>query len=557
MAFGYLDKPKQKRDRAKKKEQIIFDLLNIYKIDIVFASFCILLISGYNYYVSLQQVPSHDAAFYLLNARDWLTDKPLDEHYRPPLVSWIIAGVWAITGEDWVIVKWLQPIFTIGSGVVLYLLLRKYKGGLFAFGVTSLTMTQESIFLATGYIQPEGMALFFLVLTIYLLKLRKEKYWFLAGISIALTFASRYPVFIQAVAIFLVETIIVRNAKLAYRAILGGVPILIAVVSVVYLKAGIFQIALGKDTTVTTSLSPFYLVNSIEIWGLAFFLAPIALLQKRTYTDSFNYVFIAWFIISLLFWSSSSENHQFRFSFQFTPAVYYLSLLAIENILKSNISLNSLRSLLRGIRPHPNGITKSLGRVILLCSYIASSILLVLLFVSFVTGQSYFEKQPLPIQQEQEQEQLPQQIQDNRNISDSLITYSVKILSPAPGQSFLINSQNSLAVIGSSTLPSTLSNLYNNNNTLSGCQVSVIVNNVRPYQKAIPTGPNGINDYSSWRFEINPDYTQIMEGLNRITAKLSCPSISNDTESQEDIKSYSVFITGLSDKLPNMINNSS
>ena len=308
MALGYLDKPKQKRDRAKKKEQIIFDLLNIYKIDIVFASFCILLISGYNYYVSLQQVPSHDAAFYLLNARDWLTDKPLDEHYRPPLISWVIAGIWAITGEDWIIVKWLQPIFTIGSGVVLYLLLRKYKGGLFAFGVTSLTMTQESIFLATGYIQPEGMALFFLVLTIYLLKLRKEKNWFLAGITIALTFASRYPVFIQAVAIFLVETIIVRNAKLAYRAILGGVPILIAVVSVVYLKAGIFQIALGKDTTVTTSLSPFYLVNSIEIWGLAFFLAPIALLQKRTYTDSFNYVFIAWFMISLLFWSSSERK---------------------------------------------------------------------------------------------------------------------------------------------------------------------------------------------------------------------------------------------------------
>ena len=393
-------------------------------------------------------MPSHDAAFYLLNARDWLTDKPLDEHYRPPLISWIIAGVWSITGEDWVIVKWLQPIFTIGSGVVLYLLLRKYKGGLFAFGVTSLTMTQESIFLATGYIQPEGMALLFLVLTIYLLKLRKEKYWFLAGITIALTFASRYPVFIQAVAIFLVETIIVRNAKLAYRAILGGVPILIAVVSVVYLKAGIFQIALGKDTTVTTSLSPFYLVNSIEIWGLAFLLAPIALLQKRTYTDSFNYIFIAWFIISLLFWSSSSENHQFRFSFQFTPAVYYLSLLAIENIVKSNISLNSLRSLLRGIRPHTKGITKSLGRVILLCSYIASSILLVFLFVSFITGQSYFEKQLLPIQQEQELEQQPQQIQDNSNISDRLITYSVKILSPSPGQSFLINSQNSLPVIG-------------------------------------------------------------------------------------------------------------
>ena len=177
-------------------------------------------------------MPSHDAAFYLLNARDWLTDKPLDEHYRPPLISWIIAGVWSITGEDWVIVKWVQPIFTIGSGVGRYLLLRKFKGGLFAFGVTTLTMTQESVFLATGYIQPEGMALLFLVLTIYLLKMRKEKYWFLAGITIALTFASRYPVFGQVVVIFLIETIIVRNARLAYRAMLGGVPIIIVVVSV-------------------------------------------------------------------------------------------------------------------------------------------------------------------------------------------------------------------------------------------------------------------------------------------------------------------------------------
>jgi hypothetical protein len=539
MALRHFDR--HNKDTVKKKEKTIFDHLNAYATDILFASFCILLISGYNYYVSLQHVPSYDAAYYLLNARDWLTNQPLVEHYRPPLISWIIAGVWSITGENWVIVKWLQPIFTIGSGVVLYLLLRKYKGGLFAFGVAALTMTQESVFMTSGYIQPEGLALFFLILTIYLLKKGKEKYWFLAGVTIALTFASRYPVFIQAVVIFLAETIIVRNARLAYRAILGGVPVLIAIVSAVYFKAGIFQIALGKDTTVTTSLSPFYLVNSLEIWGLVFFLAPIALLQKRTYTDSFNYVFIAWLIISLLFWSSSSENHQFRFTIQFAPAVYYLSLLAIENIVKSNLSLNSLTSLLRGIRPHTNGITKSLGRVILLCSYIASSVLLVLFYASFIIGQSYFEKQILPMQQEQQS----QQIQDNSNISNRLITYSVRITSPAQGQSFLVNSQNNLDVIGTSTLPSIFSNI--NNNTLSGCQVSVIVNNIRPYQKTIPTGINGMNDYSHWRFELNPD--QIMEGLNQITAKLSCPTINNGVESLADIKSYSVSITGLSDRI--------
>ena len=475
----------------------------------------------------------------------------MDEHYRPPLISWIIAGVWSITGEDWVIVKWVQPIFTIGSGVVLYLLLRKFKGGLFAFGVTTLTMTQESVFLATGYIQPEGMALLFLVLTIYLLKMRKEKYWFLAGITIALTFASRYPVFVQAVVIFLIETIIVRNARLAYRAMLGGVPIIIVVVSAVYFKAGIFQMALGKDTTVTTSLSPFYLVNSIDIWGLAFLLAPIALLQKRTYTDSFNHVFIAWFIISIIFWSSSSDNHQFRFTIQFTPAVYYLSLLAIENIVKSNLSLNSFISLLRGIRPRNEGITKSLGRVILLGSYIASSILLVLFLASFFVGQSYFDEKLVSIPQEQ----LPQQIVDNSNISNRLITHSVKITSPAQGQSFLFNNQNSLPIFGTSTLPSPLSKI--NNDTLAGCQVSVIVNNVKPYQKSTPTGPNGVNDYSSWRLVLNPDYTRLTEGLNRITAKLSCPGNNNDIEPLVDIKSNSVFITTLSDRAPTKINNTS
>jgi hypothetical protein len=541
MALRHLDRSTHDKDIVKKKEKSIFDLLTIYKMDIVFASFCILLISGYNYYVSLQHVPSYDAAFYLLNARDWLTDKPLDEHYRPPLISWIIAGVWSITGEDWIIVKWIQPIFTIGSGLVLYVLLRKYKGGMFAFGVTALTMTQESVFLASGYIQPEGLALFFLVLTIYLLKVRKEKYWFLAGVTIALTFASRYPVFIQAVVIFLVETIIVRNARLAYRAILGGVPILIVVVSTVYFKAGIFQIALGKDTTVTTSLSPFYLVNSLEIWGLAFFLAPIALLQKRTYNDSFNHLFIAWFIISLLFWSSSSENHQFRFTFQFTPAVYYLSLLAVENILKSNLSPNLIRSLLRDISPHTKGITKSLISIVLMCSYTASSILLVLFFASFIGGQSYFEK-PLQLIQQEQQSQQSKQIQDISSLSNRSIISSIKIAYPAQGQSFLVNSLNSLPVTGTSSLPSALS--YRSNNTLNGCFVSVIVNSIGPYQKTIPTGPNGLNDYSSWRFEIHPNYTHITEGPNRITAKLSCPTISNNMESIQDIKWYSVFING-------------
>jgi hypothetical protein len=119
------------------------------------------------------------------------------------------------------------------------------------------------------------------------------------------------------------------------------VPALILIALIVYLKAGTFTTALSKDTTVDPFLSPYYLANSINIWGLAFLLVPVALICRRTYDDKFNYSFVVWFVVSLLFWSASSGNWQFRFAIQYTPAVYFLSILAIENIVKSGISVNS------------------------------------------------------------------------------------------------------------------------------------------------------------------------------------------------------------------------
>jgi hypothetical protein len=328
-----------------RKHKNVLAFLNMHKIDIVFAIFCIFIVLEYNYYLSIIKVPGHDPSVYLLNARAWLTNKPLDEAFRPQLISWIIAGIWAINGgENWVIVKGLQPIFTISAGIVLYALLRKYKGSLFAFGVATLTMINGTLFLFSTQILTEGLALFFVVLTLYFLKSRKENYWFLAGIAIGLTFASRYPIVIQALFIFVVESIVCRSPKLVIKTISGALLVIVIVVLAIYLKDGAFHTALAKDTSISLLLSPFYLINSINIWGFAFLLVPIAFLYKRTYADSFNYGFIAWFIVSLLFWSASSANFQFRFAIQYTPAVYFLSVLAIENIKKSSIRHDSIIS---------------------------------------------------------------------------------------------------------------------------------------------------------------------------------------------------------------------
>ena len=553
MALRSVDNPNKGRKQYKKT--LLLNFLVIYKVDIIFAGFCVLLVVGYNHYITLQQVPSHDAAFYLLNARDWLTGQPLDEHYRPPITSWIIAAIWSMTGdnqngvEDWRSVNWVQPAFTIGAGVLIYLLLRKYKGGLFAFGVSALTMTHEALFLASGYVQPEGLALFFLVLTLYLLKTRKESYWFLAGITAGLTFASRYPIFLQAIVIFIAESLIVKKPKLAFRAIIGAIPIVTAVIVAVYLKAGIFQMALGKDTSVSLSLSPFYLVNSLEIWGFAFVLVPIALLQKRTYANAFNYTFIAWFFISLLFWSSSSDNHQFRFTSQFSPAVYFLSILAIENILKANtiIGHNLYRlSLIKGIfSQYLERTLKSHKRRILLFSSVGLTLIFFTLF-----GTSYINIKDFYLIKQQIQSPS-QEIQSNNKNNNNYFAYEIKINSPIPNQTVLADNNTELIVRGTSSVPqSTTSTKLDNSSEVgqgqNGCQVFVTLNDLLPYQKAIPTGRNGVNDYSTWQFKIIPsNHYQVNEGFNRIIAKLSCAGANSDTPgSVYDMRWYSVNING-------------
>jgi hypothetical protein len=87
---------------------------------------------------------------------------------------------------------------------------------------------------------------------------------------------------------------------------------------------------------------------------------------------------------------------------------------------------------------------------------------------------------------------------------------TVKITSPKSGES--APTTGNLTVMGKSSDTET-----------SSCQVSVIVNDVKPYQTAVATGSGGVNDYSQWKFTITPNYTAIKEGQNKITSKVTCP----------------------------------
>ena len=238
------------------------------KFDIAIVVLSIALAFYYFYYVSLVAFPHWDSAIYLENAQNWLRGDPLEASYRPPLVSWIIASVWSVSGEDWTTAKYIQPIFTIAAGIVYYLALKKHKGDFFAFGVAALTMLNGYVFYWSTQILTESLSLFFLILSIYFLQSKSRWGWIIAGIAIGLTFGSRYPIFVLAVALFAIEIAVSRDTRKLLTTMLGIVPVVLLIIMAVYLKSGSFTIAIERDTELSLILSTFYLQKFITIFGL-------------------------------------------------------------------------------------------------------------------------------------------------------------------------------------------------------------------------------------------------------------------------------------------------
>lgn len=322
---------------SRKKANLLLRFIGKPKlIDFAFATFCLLMIIYYILFINTLKVPQWDAAVYLLNAHGWLAHTGLAETIRPPLISWIIAGIWMFTGEDWTLIKHVQMVFTVASIIILYLLLKRRKGPLFAFGVSTLTLSNAYLFYYTSQILTEGVSLFFLILTLYFLEDKGQKNWLLAGVSIGLTFAARYPIILQGLIILTVESILKKDTIFGLKTFLVTVSVILLVILLVYVRTGFFEMAVEEDKRFGIILSPYYVVNSIAIWGPAILLLPVAFLFKSTFKDRFNYIFIAWFVWSLIFWSANTSNHQERFMIQFMPATYFLVILAVENLIKFN-----------------------------------------------------------------------------------------------------------------------------------------------------------------------------------------------------------------------------
>jgi hypothetical protein len=121
--------------------------------------------------------------------------------------------------------------------------------------------------------------------------------------------------------------------------------------------------------------------------------------------------------------------------------------------------------------------------------------------------------------QAQVQQQLPSPI------------IGIKITSPSTGQQV---PAGELTISGTST-----------DNASFDCTVYADWNNTKPFQKAIATGPGGVNDYSRWTFTYTDDYHLITNGTNNLTSKLSCIDNSNGGSTANLTKNYSVNVIGV------------
>src|SRR5215211_2866238 len=144
---------------------------------------------------------------------------------------------------------------------------------------------------------------------------------------------------------------------------------------------------------------------------------------------------------------------------------------------------------------------------------------------SRTTNSAYAQTVSLPPSSSQEVAPFKKLYDEQKGPSN---TVGIKITSPVKGQKVPVGE---LVVSGTST-----------DNAITDCQVYVDVNDIKPMQNTTAAG--GQNDYSNWTFIYTSKYHLISEGINELTAKLSC--INNPANVT---KYYSVNVTGVATPL--------
>lgn len=307
-----------------------------------FVSLSTLLIAVFiwkSLYIARRINPIWDGAVYLLNAHDILLKQSLYEWFRPLLFSGIVAAVWSVTGESYLFVRYFNLAFTIATAAVLYYLARRELGRPFAIAAALMYITSIEVLIWSDHLLVHGLTSLFSILALLAFRKYAPIRWSLGGAFAALAVLARYTSIIIVMPIALAFVLDLKRqtapgrAKLLIAAALGaGVPLLLYQLAFPFVLPNLLVIwfAFGEGTGVPRPWY-YYLLNWGRIFGIMSVLGLAVLVLPSTYKAISSRPWAFWLLGSIVFFAITL-NKQDRFTFEWTPAVAYLSILGLRKI---------------------------------------------------------------------------------------------------------------------------------------------------------------------------------------------------------------------------------
>jgi len=325
-------------------------------IEYVLLPALLLTVLAVKVWLSLQyRMSIWDAYVYLANAQGFLMGRTPNDPYhffellRPPLVPYIIALVWAVTGVSYNAAALIQPIFTVASAFVFFLLLKEMFGLKPAFIGSLLLLVAPEIFFWTNQILVHGEVLFFMITAYYFLWRgvhgRGRYSLQLAAGAVALATLTRYTI-VLFVPVFLL--ILLPVLVVSYRRRKEYSWIDVGVMGLIFLLVWMPWLAWNYMYTMNTLASVlagvqflsgnvepwyFYIVNMSELLTIpGCILLLVGLVDWKTIRDKARLFLLLWLVVFFAF-SSLIQHKEIRYILDYAPPLVAFATLGVCRII--------------------------------------------------------------------------------------------------------------------------------------------------------------------------------------------------------------------------------
>ncbi len=302
--------------------------MNKNKLIILGSALLLLLVLSY-----FDPLTLWDENAYLGNARSHIANASYTENFRYPLLEFIVAGAWKITGESIFVARIIAILFYLGTVYLFYLLSKKYfkKNELL-----TIFFAFSPLMIYWGFrVYTDIPSLFFIMLSFYFM----DKSYLLAGIAGGLGFVTRFTavLYIGAITLYLFS---IKKIKKSFVYLCGVAIIIIPWLIRNYVLHGNpiwdFMTYNSMNNIYNTFKSPLPFLLDLIIYGNIFLIILIIAIRKLVKNDKFRamLIYISVYIIYIAFISHVKES---RYIIGILPFVFILGWSGIMSIKKKNI----------------------------------------------------------------------------------------------------------------------------------------------------------------------------------------------------------------------------